>query len=58
MLYFFCSKDGNFTWHKLEHAVRRNFGGLNIDVMKHFKEALYSKLDTRRTGTDPVSTPV
>ena len=27
MLYWFCSKDMQMTWFKLEHAVKRNFNG-------------------------------
>jgi hypothetical protein len=58
MLYFFCTKDGNFTWNKLEHAVKRNFSGLNIDPVKPFRTALYSKLDTRQLDSDPKNTPI
>jgi hypothetical protein len=58
MLYWFCSKDGNFTWYKLEHSVKRNFSGLDIDPVEPFKKALYSKLDSRQSATDPLSTPI
>lgn len=58
MLYFFCSKDGSFTWHKLEHAVKRNFSGLDIDTIKPFRDALFPKLDSRRSCHDPDSSPV
>ena len=58
MLYWFCSKDGNFTWYKLEHAVRRNFSGLEIDPVEPFNKRLFSKLDSRRSHTDPQSSPV
>ena len=58
MLYWFCAKDGNFTWHKLEHAVRRNFSGLLVDSVEPFKKALYSKLDTRRSAGDPGNSPI
>jgi len=58
MLYWLCMRDGNLTWHKLEHAVRRNFGGLNIEAVGVFRECLFAKLDSRRTEEDPWSTPV
>lgn len=58
MLYWFCSKDGNFTWFKLEHSVKRNFSGLDIDPIEPFKKRLFSKLDSRYLPTDPASTPI
>ncbi len=58
MLYWFCSKDGKFTWYKLEHSVKRNFSGLDIDPVEPFKKSLYSKLDSRLSTTDPLSTPI
>lgn len=57
MLYWFCTKDGNFTWSKLEHGVRRNFGGLGIDVIEPFRERLFTKLDSsvNDLGSSPIN---
>ena len=53
MINFFCSRDRTFTWSKLEHSVKRNFNGLEIDIMVPFKKYLHSKLDNRVLETDP-----
>ncbi|CAF0704523.1 unnamed protein product [Brachionus calyciflorus] len=53
MIYWFCTRDGCLTWNKLEHSVRRNFGGLDLDMVKPFKDLLFSKLDQRELPTDP-----
>ena len=53
MLYWFCSKDAVLTWNKLEHSVRRNFGGLDIEVLEPFHSSLQAKLDNRFLETDP-----
>jgi hypothetical protein len=63
MIYWFCSKDSNnlFTWNKLEHAVKRNFSGLDFDPIKSF-EILKSKsinpIDQTQLDTDPKSNPI
>jgi len=58
MLYWLCLRDGRLTWHKLEHVVKRNFGGLNIEAVEIFRERMFSKLENRRTEKDPENTPV
>jgi hypothetical protein len=58
MLYWFCTIDGIFSWRKLEHSVRRNFGGLEIEVVKPFHDLLFSKLDKRESLTDPSCKPI
>lgn len=58
MLYWFCSRDAILTWSKLEHSVRRNFGGLDLECVEPFKRRLYSKLDTRQLDTDPKCSPI
>ena len=56
MLYSFCSRDKNLTWYKLEHAIKRNFNGLAIDIMAPFQKHLQDKLDTtQRYIIDPES---
>ena len=37
MLYTMCDKERTLTWAKLEHAVKRNFNGLEIDVLEPFR---------------------
>jgi hypothetical protein len=58
MLYWFCSRDAILTWSKLEHSVRRNFGGLDIEVLEPFRRLLFAKLDSRRLDTDPKCAPI
>jgi E3 ubiquitin-protein ligase RNF213 len=62
MIYNFCAIDCNFTWSKLEHSVKRNFGGLDIDVIKPFSTLLKHRLDSSSTLTntnnEPKSTPI
>ena len=58
MIYWFCSRDRLFTWSKLEHSVKRNFSGLEIDCLEPFKRNLYHKLDTKIYPTDPGCTPI
>jgi E3 ubiquitin-protein ligase RNF213 len=53
MINFFCSKDRTFTWSKLEHSVKRNFNGLEIEILEPFRKYLSSKLDNRILETDP-----
>ena len=53
MINFFCSKDRTFTWSKLEHSVKRNFNGLEIEILEPFRKYLSSKLDNRILDTDP-----
>ena len=39
MLYWMCDKSGvGPTWPQLEHAIRRNFGGLDADDFDPVKE--------------------
>jgi hypothetical protein len=52
MLSYLCERDREFTWYKLEHAVKRNFGGLEIDVMRAFRDELGPVLDTTRPKRD------
>lgn len=58
MLYWFCMRDGRLTWSKLEHSIKRNFDGLDIDFLKPFKKELYSKLDKQKLDTDPLCEPI
>jgi hypothetical protein len=58
MIYWFCLKDAKLTWAKLEHSVRRNFGGLEINVIKPFYDSLHAKLDINKIDTDPSCQPV
>lgn len=58
MIYYFCSRDQMFTWSKLEHAVKRNFSGLEIDNMQPFRSRLYTKLDKQVYETDPKCEPI
>ena len=53
MVFYFCSKEKNLTWSKLEHAVRRNFDGLEIDFMAPFKHYFYPILAEKNSPTDP-----
>ena len=57
MIYLFCSEDRVFTWRKLEHAVKRNFSGLEIDILEPFKRYLYSKLSDGQSEKDPKCSP-
>lgn len=39
MLYYMCKKtELPLTWPQLEHAIRRNFGGLESDKCKPYEE--------------------
>ncbi len=39
MLYFMCEKSGlPPTWPQLEHAIKRNFGGLESEELNPFEE--------------------
>lgn len=39
MLYYMCKKSGlPPTWPQLEHAIKRNFGGLESDMWSPFAE--------------------
>lgn len=44
MLYWMCAKSGNPpTWPQFEHAIRRNFGGLDgteLDPINEFRKNL------------------
>ena len=44
MLYWMCEKSGiPITWPQLEHAIKRNFGGLeseDLDPLKIFMDKL------------------
>lgn len=57
MLYWMCEKSGYPpTWPQLEHAIRRNFGGLEskeLNPIKIFKD----KLPGRRDPPDLSSIP-
>lgn len=60
MLNYLCVRDRKFTWAKLEHAVKRNFGGLEVDVMQPFKDELGGMLDENMEINvgDPSSEPI
>lgn len=58
MLYWFCTRDACLTWNKLEHSIRRNFSGLDIDTLEPFRRLLYAKLDQRQLDTDPKCSPI
>lgn len=47
MLNYLCVRDRVFTWAKVEHAVKRNFGGLEIDIMQPFRDYLGPILDSK-----------
>ncbi len=39
MLYYMCNKsECHPTWPQLEHAIKRNFGGMESDECNPFKE--------------------
>ena len=39
MLYYMCERSGRPpTWPQLEHAIKRNFGGLESEKLKPFRE--------------------
>ena len=39
MLYWMCEKSGRPpTWPQLEHAIRRNFGGIELDELDTLEE--------------------
>jgi len=42
MLYWMCKEaELRLTWHQIEHAVKRNFGGLEqLDPLEVFKSKL------------------
>lgn len=46
MIVCLCEKDQRLTWNKLEYSVRRNFGGLQIDVVEPFRSLLASQLES------------
>ncbi|XP_064635715.1 E3 ubiquitin-protein ligase RNF213-like isoform X3 [Lineus longissimus] len=54
MVYAFAEKSGAaLTWHQLEHAVRRNFGGIeNVNPVKVFKNK-FPNMSTQRKPDDP-----
>lgn len=58
MLYWFCTRDGCLTWSKLEHSIRRNFSGLDIDTIEPFRNALAGQIDERQLPTDPGCGPI
>lgn len=58
MIYYFCSRDGTFTWSKLVHSVRRNFNGLEIDPLEPFKKYLYDRIDKETYPSDPKYEPI
>ena len=47
MLYWMCEKSGRPpTWPQLEHAIRRNFGGIELDeldTLEEFKRRIQMK---------------
>ena len=48
MLYWMCEKSGaSPTWAQLEHAIRRNFGGLESEELDPLK-IFMNKLPTLR----------
>ena len=40
MLYWMCKKSGGrpLTWPQMEHAIKRNFGGMKSDKLDPFEE--------------------
>ena len=39
MLYYMCDKSGRSpTWPQLEHAIKRNFGGMESEECNPFEE--------------------
>jgi hypothetical protein len=64
MIYWFCSKDvhSTLTWNKLEHAVKRNFNGLEdidpIDSFELLKHKDNNPIDTQVSDTDPKCNPI
>ncbi len=63
MIYWFCSKDANnlFTWNKLEHAVKRNFSGLDFNPIKTFERLKIKQLnpiDQTILDNDPKSNAI
>jgi len=46
MLYWFARKDRQLKWSRLEQAVKRNFNGINIDILGPFRDRLHHKLFT------------
>ena len=57
MLYWLCERaDRPFTWPQLEHAIRRNFGGLddkNLDPLEEFKKKIPNREDPDLTHIPP-----
>ena len=52
MLYWMCEKSGNPpTWPQLEHAIKRNFGGLESEELNPVK-IFMDKLPCRREPPD------
>ena len=47
MLYWMCEKSGlPPTWPQLEHAIRRNFGGMEsdeLDTLEEFKQQIHNR---------------
>ena len=57
MLYWLCERsDRPPTWPQLEHAIRRNFGGLddeNFDPLEEFKKKIPNREDPDLTHIPP-----
>ncbi len=52
MLYYMCDKSGlHPTWPQLEHAIKRNFGGMESEECNPFEE--FEKLIT--INRDPLN---
>ena len=49
MIYYMCEKTNvSLTWAQLEHAIKRNFGGLesdNLDAYEEFKNRIQMNRD-------------
>ena len=59
MLYWLCEKSkipGPPTWSQLEHAIRRNFGGLDdqdFDALEEFRKRIPNREDPDLTHIPP-----
>ena len=57
MLYSMCQKSQRLpTWRQLEHAIKRNFGGLETEKLNPFKE--FERLITIDREQDLSNVPV
>ncbi len=59
MIYYFCTKDSQFTWNKIVHSVMRNFNGLEIDPVEIFHKYLHDKISNNiNSESDPKCDPI